>query len=182
MKLLDPVSRLAAGPVHFAYTGWASVEILPESVMGDDVDTFRLVYDHRASFESDAWWRAGERRDFPVCIMNAGYSSGWCEASFGMELVATEVLCRARGDGTCRFVLAHPRRIEAEVEHHIGTLVGEHAPGAGYEIPDFFARKRAEEELRRSHAELEERVERRTAELKRSYERLAQEIAERERA
>ena len=31
MKLKDPGSKLSAGPVHFAYTGWAFVDILPET-------------------------------------------------------------------------------------------------------------------------------------------------------
>jgi signal transduction histidine kinase/CheY-like chemotaxis protein len=180
MQLDDPISRLSAGPVHFAHTGWASVEIHPESVTTPD-ERFCLIYDHPSSFESDAWERAGERREFPVCIMNAGYSSGWCEESFGVELVASEVLCRARGDDHCRFVMAHPRRIEELVSRYIDSLPGDHARRGAHEIPDFFARKRAEEELRRSHAELEERVERRTAELRRSYDRLQQEIGERER-
>ena len=30
--------------------------------------------------------------------MNAGYSSGWCEESFGVTAVASEIMCRARGD------------------------------------------------------------------------------------
>ena len=39
---------------------------------------FVLLYDHPYSFESDAWLQADRMVDFPVCIMNAGYSSGWC--------------------------------------------------------------------------------------------------------
>src|SRR5262245_39607295 len=78
MSLEDPIARLSAGPVHFAYSGWASVDISPESVPTPD-ESYYLVYDHPYSFESDAWLRAGRARDFPVCIMNAGYSAGWCE-------------------------------------------------------------------------------------------------------
>ena len=47
--------------------------------------------------------------------MNAGYSSGWCEASFGLELVSAEVLCRAKGDPSCRFIMAPPHRIDEHV-------------------------------------------------------------------
>lgn len=77
MGLTDPIARLSAGPVHFAHAGWAFVDISPESHATPD-DDFFLLYDHPYSFESDAWLRAGTPRDFPVCIMNAGYSSGWC--------------------------------------------------------------------------------------------------------
>jgi signal transduction histidine kinase len=49
-------------------------------------------------------------------------------------------------------------------------------------IPEFFQRKRMEDELRQSHENLERRVEARTAELTAANERLRQEIAERRRA
>jgi two-component system, cell cycle sensor histidine kinase and response regulator CckA len=177
MGLSDPIARLSAGPVHFSHTGWAFVEIAPESNPVNSSD-FQLLYDHPYAFEADAWLRAGKTRTFPVCIMNAGYSSGWCEESFSMDLVASEILCRAKGDEACRFVMAPPDRIE---EHVARYLQKERAgAGRGHTIPDFFARKRIEEELRRARDELEVRVTQRTEELLRANERLRQEIAERE--
>jgi signal transduction histidine kinase len=161
MGLVDPIARLSAGPVHFSHTGWAFVDIFPESRPTPDED-FYLIYEHPYSFEADAWVRSGRRRASPSCFMNAGYSSGWCEESFGVKLVAAEVRCRAMGDEACRFVMAHPDRIE----QHVSAQV----PRGPLPIPDFFARKRMEEELRRAHAELEQRVELRTAELKREME------------
>src|SRR5262249_29242805 len=115
MGLVDPIERLSAGPAQFAHAGWAKVEILAESrpVPGEDC---YIVYDHPYSFEADAWLRAGPHRANPACIMNAGYSSGWVEESFGTPLVAVEVLCRARGDEACRFLMATPGRIEGHVE------------------------------------------------------------------
>jgi signal transduction histidine kinase len=179
MGLVDPVARLSAGPVHFAHAGWAFVDILPDSntVASDD---FLTSYEHPYSFEADAWLRAGRATRSPVCIMSAGYSSGWCEASFGIELVAVEVACRACGDAHCRFVMAPPGRIEAHVQRlrRDGSV---HALARDLPIPDFFSRKRAEEELRRAHRELEERVETRAKELREANERLRGEMAERAR-
>ena len=161
MRLDDPLSKLSAGPVHFAYAGWASVDILPESISTPD-DEYCLIYEHPDSFESAAWLSARGRPDFPVCIMNAGYSSGWCEESFGIQLVSSEVLCRARGDSCCRFLMAPPHRIEERLARYAAQRPELAQQLGGFEIPDFFARKRAEEELRRSHADLETRVRERT--------------------
>ena len=44
--------------------------------------------------------------------MNAGYSAGWCEVSFGVELKAEELTCRAKGDERCTFAMAHPRHLD----------------------------------------------------------------------
>jgi signal transduction histidine kinase len=157
LGLTDPEAKMAAGPIHFAHIGWAFVEISPDSNPAQG-DAFCLVYDHPYSFEADAWLRAGQRRDFPVCIMNAGYSSGWCEESYGRELVAVELECRARGDARCHFIMAPPSKLE--------RIVAERFPRTAPTIPDFFSRKRMEDELRRAQSELEKRVAERTAELR----------------
>ena len=65
------------------------------------------------------WHAPASRTDAPVCVMNAGYSSGWCEASFGVPLVAVEILCRAKGDERCRFIMAPP---DAHRGLHSGVL------------------------------------------------------------
>ncbi|MHC4409186.1 MAG: XylR N-terminal domain-containing protein, partial [Planctomycetota bacterium] len=97
MGLTDPVAKLSAGPVHFAYSGWAFVDLHADSSPSPD-ENYLISYHHPFSFESDSWLRAGKSADFPVCIMNAGYSSGWCEESFGIPLAATEIACKAKGD------------------------------------------------------------------------------------
>ena len=157
MELTDPVGRLSAGPVHFAHAGWASVDIFPESIATPDSE-FMFVYEHPYSFESEAWVRAGRREAFPVCIMNAGYSSGWCEESFGVKLVSVEILCRGRGDECCRFLMAPPDRIDGRLAEYVARnpLLAEKV--AGIRIPDFFARKREEESLKRRHGELEKEL------------------------
>jgi two-component system, cell cycle sensor histidine kinase and response regulator CckA len=154
MQLSDPIARMSAGPVHFAHAGWAFVELADEAKPTSD-DEFLSIYDHPYSFESDAWVRAGRASTFPVCIMGSGYSSGWCEESFGVKLVAAEILCRAKGDHTCRFVMAPPERIAARIQEYIARHPELAERAAGFQIPDFFARKRAEEALKRQRDELE---------------------------
>jgi PAS domain S-box-containing protein len=143
----DPIEKLSAGPIHFAYSGWAFVDISPDSRPVPNED-FYLLYDHPYSFESDAWLKAGKHADFPVCAMSSGYSSGWCEESFGVTLVATEILCKARGDDACRFIMAHPSRIEERIAGYLRNAPETARTVTGYEIPGFFARKAAEDKLR----------------------------------
>lgn len=117
MKVKDPIAKLSSGPVHFAYTGWAFVDIFPESRPSPDKNYY-LIYDHPRSFEADSWIASKKKNKKPVCFMNAGYSSGWCEESFGVQLVAKEILCRAKGDKYCRFIMAHPDKIDQYIEQY----------------------------------------------------------------
>ena len=147
MHLEDPIARLSAGPIHFAHSGWASVDILPESIPSAD-NNYYLIYDHPYSFEADAWVRNNQTSDMPVCVMNSGYSSGWCEASFGLPLVAVEISCRAAGDDTCRFIMAPPETIADRVEQYV-----KHRPEMALKLrennlSEFFTRKCYEERLR----------------------------------
>ena len=179
MGVKDPIERLSAGPIHFAFAGWAFVEILSDSRPSPDLDFF-LVYDHPFSFESHAWLDKKRTSETPVCIMNAGYSSGWCEVSFGVPLVAVETECLAAGDKRCRFVMAPPSRIEEHLERLAASdVVGRPRRAATENVPEFFQRKRMEDELRRSHENLESRVLERTADLEAANEHLRAEITER---
>ncbi|TNE43279.1 MAG: response regulator [Deltaproteobacteria bacterium] len=152
MGLEDPISKLAAGPVHFAYTGWASVDILPQSDPSP-TDDYVIVYHHPYSFEADSWQAAGIRSDLPVCSMNAGYSSGWCEESFGLELTSVEIKCRACGDDTCTFVMAPPHRIQEHLQRFAPDFSRHQVH---FEIPTFFDRKRVEEEREAARNKAEE--------------------------
>jgi predicted hydrocarbon binding protein len=111
LKVEDPAMRLALGPVHFAHVGWANVDIFDESAPQPNEDYF-LVYDHPYSFEAASYVDNDIVSDHPVCHMNAGYSTGWCQVSFGIDLKAEELTCRAKGDDQCIFVMAHPRNFE----------------------------------------------------------------------
>jgi len=147
--LKDPIAKLSAGPIHFAFTGWASVNILPESNATPD-DSYCLIYEHPYSFESDSWIQSKMKCDSPVCIMNAGYSSGWCEQSFGIDLVASEITCRAAGDDKCSFIMAPPHRIQDRINELVSSKKASVKESSKYTIPGFFKRKEIEQRLRKS--------------------------------
>ncbi|MHB8998303.1 MAG: EAL domain-containing protein [Thermoanaerobaculia bacterium] len=178
-SVTDPMERLSTGPLHFALTGWASGRLLPESnpQPGDD---FVLVYEHPMSFEADSWISQGRLAPMPACVMNAGYSSGWCEVSFGVPLVAAEVECRAAGGEVCRFVMAPPAMIETRIAAWSARSERTMPPSLPVSVPEFFQRKRLEDELERSYRDLESRVEERTAALKETNSVLRREITERQ--
>ncbi len=144
LNLVDPIDKLSAGPVHFAYTGWANVEILVESNPTTD-DNFVLKFQHHNSFEAQDWIKAGKKTEIPVCTMNCGYSAGWCEESFGIPLTTVEVTCEAKGDDACTFIMAPPHKIES----YVGEVIDLSAV-QNFEIPVFFKRKHIEEQLKES--------------------------------
>ncbi len=118
LGLSDPIHKLSAGPVHFSHTGWAFVDILPESRPSPD-QNYLLVYDHPNTFESAGYMARGAKSPKPACLFSAGYSAGWCSYSFGLDLDAREVRCIARGDPQCRFVMAPSRRLEERVKQYL---------------------------------------------------------------
>jgi predicted hydrocarbon binding protein len=104
-ELTDPLARLSTGPVHFAYTGWARVEIDEASRPASD-ETYYMEYIHPNTFESETWIRGTRRAEKPVCVFSAGYSAGWCTESFDIDVHAREVTCVAVGHAECRFIMA----------------------------------------------------------------------------
>jgi hypothetical protein len=103
--LQDPAARLSTGPVHFAFAGWARVEIDDRSRPATD-SSFYLEYSHPNTFESEAWLRRGEKASRPICAFSAGYSAGWCSEAFHIDAHAREVSCVGAGDPECRFVMS----------------------------------------------------------------------------
>lgn len=146
MNLSDPIEKLATGPVHFAFTGWANVEILPESNPSPDENYF-LKFRHHNSFEAQSWKKAGRKSDLPVCTMSCGYSSGWCEESFGIPLTTVELECEAMGAEHCTFVMAPPEKIAEQLQAHNASQHDD------LDIPVFFEKKYAEDRLRASLSE-----------------------------
>ncbi|MGE0567871.1 MAG: histidine kinase dimerization/phosphoacceptor domain -containing protein [Bacteroidia bacterium] len=141
MKLKNPISKLSAGPIHFAYSGWAYVDIHKESKPTPN-ENFFLKYTHPFSFEADSYLKAGKKSKKPVCIMNAGYSSGWCEQSFGIPLTAVEITCKGRGDKECLFIMAPPSKISSYLKNYKKVKEEIH-------VPTFLERKKIEEQLLR---------------------------------
>jgi two-component sensor histidine kinase len=82
--------------------------------------------------------------------MNAGYSSGWCEASFGISLTSVEISCRARGDKTCTFIMAPPHKIEEYLKQDKTFLRKKEIS-----VPAFLERKKIEEQVKSSLQEKE---------------------------
>ncbi len=148
MSLKNPMDLLSAGPIHFAYTGWAQVQIHQDSNPMPNKN-FILRYSHPYSFEADSWIKAGKKSEQPVCVMNSGYSSGWCEHSFGIKLTAVEITCKARGDAECSFIMAPPDRIHQYLQEYPDIRKDE------LEIPTFLQRKIMEEKLASSLTEKE---------------------------
>jgi predicted hydrocarbon binding protein len=148
MGLKKPIEMLSAGPVHFAYTGWAQVKLNEGSNPSPD-QNFVLKYSHPYSFEADSWINAGKYSKKPVCVMNSGYSSGWCAYSFGINLTAVEVTCRAKGDAECTFVMAPPDKIQSFLKKEVNF------EKSNPEVPTFLHRKMMEEKLKDSLAEKE---------------------------
>jgi len=144
MNLTDPIAKLSAGPVHFAYSGWAFVDIIEGKPTADK--NFYLKYKHPYSFEADSWLSKGLTSDAPVCTMNSGYSSGWCEESFGIPLTSVEITCRAKGDESCTFIMAHPDKIQNYLDKEKMNSNGH----INYDIPLFFQRQKAEQEILKS--------------------------------
>ncbi|RME02437.1 MAG: hypothetical protein D6805_09925 [Planctomycetota bacterium] len=112
MNVQSPPEKLSAGPIHFAYAGWALVDIHPTSRPSPD-ENYYLEYTHPNTFEAETYLRRSkEKAKRPVCIFSAGYSSGWCTESFGVEVHAREVTCVAKGDEACQFIMAPRDRLD----------------------------------------------------------------------
>ncbi len=149
LKLKDPIEKLSAGPIHFAFTGWANVEILPGSNPVPD-DSYVLRFQHHNSFEAQAWLKAGRKSEIPVCTMNCGYSAGWCEESFGLSLTTVELTCEAQGADACTFIMAPSDKIQEYVEREVDISEVENI-----EIPVFFKRQHIVEQLKESLSQKE---------------------------
>src|SRR3989344_1654178 len=122
----------------------ANVELLPECNPSPDENYFLKFYHHN-SFEAQSWKKAGRKSDIPVCTMSCGYSSGWCEESFGLPLTTVELECEAAGAEHCTFIMASPEKIK---EYLTANQKGKTTEQ--FDVPVFFEKKYAEDRLRAS--------------------------------
>lgn len=104
-NLTDPNEKLSTGPVMFAHTGWALVDIYDDSRPSPDENYF-LHYQHPNTFESEVYKKKQMSTEHPICYFSAGYSAGWCSEAYGLELHAREVQCTAAGSDRCEFIMA----------------------------------------------------------------------------
>lgn len=177
LGISDPIVRGFAGQASFAHCGWGLVDIKPESRPAPNSD-FYLLYDHVCSFEADAWIQSGRPVDFPACIMNAGYSSGWTESGWGVPITACEVLCRAKGDPCCRFIMAPPHRIKEHVQRYLRKMNRNPRGGSSVKISHVFLRHEAGDLLREAYRKLEGGADARTSELEAVVQRLQDEVTQ----
>lgn len=115
MKVVIPFEKVATGPFHIAYCGLGNVKGISPRELATPDSNFYSVYDQANTFESDSWIASGKKAPKPSCFMNGGYASGWMSDSFSTDLAAREVLCRAKGDSCCRFVMGHPNMVDEYV-------------------------------------------------------------------
>jgi V4R domain-containing protein/activator of aromatic catabolism len=103
--VVAPPEKLSTGPIHFAYSGWAFVNIYDDSKPAPD-DTYFLHYEHPNTFESEIYKAKKKTAEKAVCYFSAGYSAGWCSEAFGLEVHAREIRCSVAGSDRCEFIMA----------------------------------------------------------------------------
>ena len=114
--LKDPLEKFGFGPTYFSFSGWAYVNLLhPTNPVPDE--TFVLVFANQQSFEAEGFRLAGEETQKAICHINAGFLTGWCEASFEIPLETRELFCSAKGDPLDLFLMTHRKKILSATEN-----------------------------------------------------------------
>ena len=109
-QLTEPMERFGFGPTYFSFSGWAFVNLLyPSHPVASE--EFLLVFSIQNSFEAEGYVASRQMTDKPICHINAGYLTGWCEESFSIPLETRELFCSARGEGFDLFLMTHRKRI-----------------------------------------------------------------------
>ena len=105
------MSLVAMAPVVLAYHGWAHAQVQPQSML-EGGNNFVFVVDHDYSFEAHCFLHERPAPPRPPvysgmcqCHMLGGYYARWFENVLKMPMASMELLCRAKGDNTCRLGL-----------------------------------------------------------------------------
>ena len=150
MHLDDPLSRLSAGPIHFAHCGWAFVDIFPES---DPHPGQKLLPDLRPSLLI----RGGCLAPLRTEIGCAGVRD---ERRLFLGMVRSQLRHSAGGRrdslpgrGRSRLPVHHGSAgtIADRVEQYVKRRPDLAPRLQGGAIPEFFARKRVEEHILRQN-------------------------------
>ena len=119
--LTDPMEKFGFGPTYFSFSGWAFINLLHPSKPVPN-DNFLLVFSNQHSFEAEGYMSEDARSDKPICHINAGYLTGWCEASFEIPLETRELFCSAKGEGFDLFLMTHRKKILQATENTLKLI------------------------------------------------------------
>ncbi len=103
--LEDPLDRLLMGPLVFVLIGWFPYADFLKANLTQD-EEWLLLWETRSRL-AERFLSMFGKADTAVCFTLAGVGAGWCSEAFGLPLIAREVLCVAKGDSSCRFLVAH---------------------------------------------------------------------------
>lgn len=98
--------EMGAGPAMHAWEGLVYVE--PGKLEYDrKAGTFYMSGRWLNSYEAEIHLAEYGRSERPVCHTITGYASGWCSSFLGAPVVATETMCKGKGDPDCWYELKH---------------------------------------------------------------------------
>ncbi len=119
--LKEPMEKFGFGPTYFSFSGWAFINLLyPTNPVADE--NFLLVFSNQHSFEAEGYATEGAVTDKPICHINAGYLTGWCEESFEIPLETRELFCSAKGEGFDLFLMTHRKKILQATENALKLI------------------------------------------------------------
>jgi len=105
----EPLNRLLMGPLFFVRMGWLPyVDFLKAELAPGE--GWLLLWETRSYF-AEKFLELYGKSDQAECSILAGLGAGWCSEAFGLPLAAREIFCIAKGDGACRFLVAHRARL-----------------------------------------------------------------------
>ena len=123
----EPLDRLLMGPLFFVRVGWLPYVDFLKAELAPGEGWF-LLWETRSHF-AEKFLELYGKSDQAECFVLAGMSAGWCSEAFGLPLAAREIFCVAKGDGACRFLVAHRARLfELSRQEWVS------APTEGFEI------------------------------------------------